>query len=140
MAEVKKKHGLLLTIWLILMLAAGLVSSIYNFMANSSYLNEFFYGKNLETNPPTITVLTSKIPFWTVILFGVLSVFDIVFVIFLFKWKKWAFYGFIATAIVGFMLDFYTISITSALYKTALQSLGLVILYLLLRPKWNFLE
>jgi len=103
-------------------------------------LNEILYGKPLLETAPMLAIITPTIPFWITTLFGILSLLNLIFIIFLFKWKKWAFYGFIVTVIVGFLLDFITLSLTSVLYKAIPGLLGLVILYLLLRRKWNYFE
>lgn len=137
MDKTEKKRGLLLTIWLILMLIANLVNTVYQFYF---ILNKILYGSKLLENVPMFAIMMPTIPFWVTISFGILSLLDLIFVIFLFKWRKWAFYGFIATLIIEFLLDFITLSTISVLYKSILSLLGLIILYLLLRPKWNHLE
>jgi hypothetical protein len=69
------------------------------------------------------------------ILSGVLSLLNIVFLLGVWKYKKWGFYGFLAISIINIILSiFFTGSIFIPLIS------GLIfpaILYFLIRPIWN---
>lgn len=115
----EKTYGVLLLLWLILMLFANLGSAAtYIFLGRAMTL---FY----PTAPPYIfTVL------------ALLSLVNVVITIFLFLWKKWAFYAFCGMAVIAFFLN-----IIMGLGPWALMGfLGPAILYALLRPKWHLLE
>jgi len=119
MVEAKKKFGVLLTAWLILMLITNAGGAIFYLLFGS-----------------LITIILPTIPFWAVYLFGILSLLNIVIVIFLFKWKKWAFFASCGMSVIAFLINI--------LIGTGITSIlglfGPVILWLLLRSKWNYLE
>lgn len=118
MAETEKKRGILLTAWLILMLLANAgVAIIY-----------FLFSGLVIALIPTMS--------WVIYIVGFLSLLNIVFTIFLFKWKKWAFFAFCAMAGIMFVIN---ILIGTGI-SSVLGFLGPVILWLLLRSKWNYLE
>jgi hypothetical protein len=116
----EKKRGWLLTAWLVLMLVA-------NFLSAASYL--FFNS--------SFTVLLPAVPIWTFYIYGVLALANFVFTIFLFKWKKWAFYAFLSVAVVAFIMN---IAIGLGVGTAIFGAVGVLILYLILRPKWALLE
>ncbi len=118
--ETEKKRGALLTIWLILML-------IFNGITALSYLlvGEF------------IASALSPIPIWAIYSLGVFALLNLVFTIFLFMWKRWAFFAFCGSAGIVFIINLVIeIGIVSAL----LGLIGPVILYLIMRSKWNLFE
>ncbi|MBW2995668.1 hypothetical protein KY332_00035 [Candidatus Woesearchaeota archaeon] len=120
MAETEKKRGALLTTWLILML-------IFNGLTALSYL---LLGGFLASVPP-IT------PMWTNYFFGVFALLNFVFTIFLFMWKRWAFFAFCVNAVIIFVINLVIgIGIVSALLGLS----GPVILYLIMRSKWELFE
>ncbi len=116
--KTEKKRGILLTGWLILMLLAN------SFSALSYFLGGSFFA----------TVLT--IPLWSLYTFGLLALFNVGFTIFLFKWKKWAFFAFCGNAVIAFVIN---LSIGAGFVSIS-GFLGILILYLILRPKWSLLE
>lgn len=119
MAEAEKKRGGLLTAWLILMLIANAGTTVFYFLAGS-----------------LITTLLPTIPSWAPYVLGVMSLLNFVFTIFLFKWKKWAFFAFCGMAGIALVINIVIGTGISSLFGL----LGPVILYLLLRSKWNYLE
>jgi len=120
MAKTEKKRGTLLTIWLILML-------IFNGITALSYL----LGGGF------ITSVLPTIPMWVIYSLGVFALLNFVFAIFLFMWKKWAFFGFCGSAGIIFVINLIIgIGFVSAL----LGLIGPVILYLIMRPKWDLFE
>jgi len=116
----EKDRGVLLTLWLILML-------IFNTGTALMYL---FLGQAI------ISAFPKAIPFWIVYIFIILSFANLLFTIFLFMWKKWAFFAFCASAIIIFLIN---ISIGLGIFTSILGLTGVIILYLILRPKWNLL-
>lgn len=119
MAEIEKKRGILLTIWLILMLLS-------NAGATLTYL---FGGKLISSLLPTV-------PSWAIYTMGVIGLLNIIFTIFLFMWKKWAFFAFCGTAAIAFLINL----VIGMGFSSILGLLGPVILYLILRSKWDMLE
>ena len=67
-----------------------------------------------------------------------MSLVGLIFTIFLFMWKKWAFFGICGMAIIFLILNIVVMKtgIITALFGLV----GVVILYLILRPKWDLLE
>jgi len=120
MATVEKKRGWLLTTWLILMLIGNAATAI-------SY---FFFGS-------FITAALPAIPSWVIYFLGIISLLNILFTIFLLKWKKWAFFAFCGMAGIVFVINVFSLGF--GIFQIA-GLLGSVILYLLLSPKWKYLE
>ena len=73
---------------------------------------------------------------WTVYLFAALGALNVVCVCFLFLWKKWAFFGFCGSAAVALAVNLYVGVGAFAFVGVA----GVVITYLILRPKWSLLD
>ncbi|NMA30789.1 MAG: hypothetical protein GX941_03140 [Candidatus Methanofastidiosa archaeon] len=59
-----------------------------------------------------------------------------VFVVYLFKWKRWAFYAFCISSALTLLMN-YSIGLGSF---SVLGLLGLVILYLAMRPQWALFD
>ena len=74
-------------------------------------------------------------PKWVVHMGGLLALMNVISVIYLLRWKKWAFFTFClstgVTVVVGIILGKY-------IYL--LSPVGLLILYILLRPEWSRLK
>jgi len=115
----EKKRGALLTIWLILMLLANAGTAL-------GYLLEGGF----------ITAVLPTIPSWAIYVLGVVTLLNVVFTIFLFMWKKWAFFALCGTAGLAFVINL----IIGMGFYSVFGLLGLIILYLILSPKWNLLE
>lgn len=113
----EKKRGGLLTFWLILMLIGNIITILV-----------YLLGRN---------ILTFLIPSWAIYIMPILALLNIVFVIFLFMWKKWAFFGFCGTTGVALVIN---IILGAGIFSIILGLAGPVILYLILRPKWDLLE
>ncbi|MFH1425508.1 MAG: hypothetical protein ABIG28_02140 [archaeon] len=113
-----KERGALLTIWLIIMLILNsLLAIIY-----------FFFGSIvLEAFP--------NVPAWAIYLFGLLTLINVVFAILLFRWKKWAFFGLCVVAIISFVINIF---IGVGIFSSFLGLLSPIILYLIMKPKWQF--
>jgi uncharacterized membrane protein YcgQ (UPF0703/DUF1980 family) len=111
-----KKRGTLLTVWLILML-----------IGNASTFIAYFLGGSL---------LFPIIPSWAIYSLGALAGFNILLIIRLFRWKKWAFFALVGTTAMAFAINTILIGLPASL----LGLIGIVILYAVLRPKWNLLQ
>ena len=108
----KQRHGCL-TAWLILMV-----------IANSLTAMLYLFASELVRRG------TPGMPGWAVPVLGVGSVLNVVFAVALFQWKKWAFYGFAATAVVAFAVNVVVkVNLGQALFGFA----GVGILYAVLQ-------
>ena len=74
---------------------------------------------------------------WIFYLAGVLALLNAGFGIFLFRWKRWAFYGLCISAIIAFVLN---LILGSDFITSLFGLLGPAILYLIIRSKWSLLE
>lgn len=114
----EKKRGTLLTLWLDFTLIA-------NAMAALAY---FRFGS-------LVTAVFPKSA-WAIPVFGALALLNMIFTIFLFRWKTWAFFAICASSGIAVLLNF----IVGLGIFSILGLFGPVILYLLLRSKWSYLE
>jgi hypothetical protein len=119
MDEIKKERGLLLTSWLFLMLLINIGGALIYLLLGIFYPN-----------------LIPTIPSWAIYFFGISEILMVVFIIFLFKWKKWAFFALCGMAIIALIINL----IIGVGFTSILGLIGVVILYLLLRSKWDLLE
>ena|SRR3989344_3527910 len=117
----EKKRGVLLTIWLILMLIANAAMALI-YLIGGSFISE----------------LTSTISSWAIYTLGILAVLNFIFTIFLFMWKKWAFFAFCGSAVVALIINL--IIGTNIIFSILSLIIGIGILYLILRPKWNLFD
>jgi hypothetical protein len=120
MVKNKKERGVLLTVWLIIMLIANFLTMLSYLVFNS-----------------TIAAFYPSFPAWVFYLYGLLGLLNLTFVILLLLWKKWAFYGFCVSAVTAFILNMIiSVGIGAAFFGLV----GPVILYLIMRPKWELFE
>lgn len=118
--EESKKRGTLLTIWLIWMLIANTGATLTYLLWNSAIITAF-----------------PNAPSWMFYIYGILCLANVIFAVFLFMWKKWAFFAFCGIAGIAFILNLIIgLGIVASIFGLA----GPVILYLILRPKWSLLE
>ena len=120
MVEKEKKRNTLLNVWLIIMLIANVFSAI-------SYL---FFNSLLSSAYPYA-------PSWIFHIYGLLSLINIILVSFLFKWKRWAFYVFCIVTLLALIMNIY---IGIEIIASMLGIVGPIILYLIMKPKWNLFE
>ena len=139
MAEPIKKRGFLLTAWLVLMLISTILAILFYFTIITFLLTGTPEGSAAESAgflAAAINPIVQLIPIWIIYTLAIGSIFNLILTIYLFKWKKWAFYGICILAIVFFIFNLIArLGILSSL----LGLLGPVILYLILRPKWELL-
>ena len=115
-----KKRGKLLTFWLVLMLIINAGTAFTYLIWNSS-----------------IIAMYPNVPSWIWYIYGFLGLANVVFTIFLFMWKKWAFLAFCGMAALAFILN---LIVGLGIISTILGLAGPVILYLILRSKWGLFE
>jgi len=84
-----------------------------------------------------ITAVLPTIPSWAIYVLGVGALLNVVFVIFLFMWKKWAFFALCGMAGIAFVINLVS---GMGIVPSILGLAGVVILYLILRSKWDLLE
>jgi len=106
--EQKQRHGCL-TAWLVLMIIANSISALIYLFASD------FIARTLPSAPS-----------WSFPILALLGIFNVICAIALFKWKKWGFYGFIASSIIALIINLI-IGIDVAQSLAGL--IGLVILY-----------
>ena len=115
-----KKRGKLLTFWLVLMLIVNAGTALAYLTWNSS-----------------IIAVYPNAPSWIWYIYGLLGLANVIFTVFLFMWKKWAFFALCGMAALTFILNLIIgLGIIYAIFGLA----GPVILYLIIRSKWGLLE
>ena len=121
--ETEKKRGILLTGWLILVLIVNAAFALI-YIVDPSYITY-------------ITDVFPPIPTGMIYLLGVCALLNVVFAIFLFMWKKWAFFASVGMAVIVFVINAGLIGVG---IFSPLGLLGPVILYLVMRPKWELFK
>jgi len=115
-----KARGKLLTIWLVLMLIANILAILICVLLNSVFSTAY-----------------PNAPFWASYVLGILGLVNIIFVVFLFRWEKWAFYALCGSAVASFALNIIIgVSTLSNIYGL----ISPIILYFILRPKWEMFD
>ena len=112
----EKERGVWLTIWLILIL-------IFNIFVISGYLFSILSGIQ-----PSISLVTY--------VFIGLALLNIIFIIILFKWKTIGFFGYVVSSVIAFVIN---LVIGNGILSIP-DLIGPVVLYLLLRSKWDYFE
>ncbi|MEA3429934.1 MAG: hypothetical protein U9R08_01540 [Nanoarchaeota archaeon] len=120
MLKIQKKRNILLTVWLIIMLIGNTLAVLSYLLLNSTIASQY-----------------SNVPSWIFYIYGMLSLANLVFVIFLFKWKKWAFYAFCGSAIFAFIMNLF---IGVGIFAAIVGLVGPVILYLVMKTQWDLFE
>lgn len=122
--KVRKENepGGLLTIWLVILTFLNLNSGMTYLVSIVAYNT----GNAMKYIPSTM-------PIWAVYLFLVISLLNLVFAIFLYKWKRWAFYGFCVSSLITVIVNIWI-----GLGIIAIVGLANpVIIYFLMKPKWE---
>jgi hypothetical protein len=117
--EQKSRQGCL-TVLLILMIAADSLSTFL-------YL---FKGQTILKTMPNM-------PGWALYVYGLCSLIGVLCGFAVWKWKKIGVYGFIATTIVIFI---FNLALGINIFAAVLGLLGPVLLIILLRPVWSYLD
>jgi hypothetical protein len=123
MTDTKVKRSGCLTAFIIIMIVLYALGAIGSFVAGpllAGMLPEY----DVSAGNPIFNAL--------------LSVLSIVFLIGVWKYKKWGFYGFVAVAVLNIILSIFT---TGSIIGSIISGLIFpVILYFLLRPIWNHMS
>ena len=113
-----KKRNTGLTVWLVIMI----IFAAWAALANLGML----FGTSYYFMPG-----------WIVFTMGLLSVVNVVLLLNVWKWKMWAFQALVGTTVIAFILNLIGgISFFSAIWGFV----GLLILYLFMRPQWKWFE
>jgi hypothetical protein len=120
MAKKEKKRSGLLTGWLVFMLIANFFTALLYFILNSAIAPDHL-----------------NVPSWIFYIYGLLSLINFSLVIFLLMWKRWAFYALIGSAIIAFIMN---LAIGVGIVTAIFGLVGPLILYLIMRPKWDLFE
>lgn len=124
--ETKERHGCV-SAWLVLMIILNSLTACIYLLAGD------WLAKNSQV----------KIPDNMRILLAVLGIANVIFAIFLFQWKKWAFWGFAATAVGALVIN---LNIGLGVGQSLFGLLGIAVLYGVLQIKkddvsaWKNLE
>lgn len=108
----KKRHGCL-TAWLILMIIANSLTSLAFLIGSQSVRLKF-----------------PQAPPWAFPVLGALGVINLVCAIALLKWKKWGFFGFVASSLIAFAVN---LMVGVPIYQALLGIVGFVVLFGLLQ-------
>lgn len=115
--DVEKKRGFWLTGFLVLM-----------FIANP--LTAFSYF----SNPEAIMIYMPGATAPVMMVLGVLAVLNFVVAVGMWLWKRWGVYGYYASVVVAFLINIYI----GLGYMSVLGFLGVLIIYLLTRKRWQY--
>jgi hypothetical protein len=112
-----KERGALITIWLTLMFIANAVTAIVYIFFNSqiSKLIPMYYPMLLY-------------------LFGVIAFVNVFLVLFMFNWKRWAFWTFVGTTSITFIIN---ASAGIGIITSLLGFISPILLYLIIRSRWT---
>lgn len=108
MNQPKKRHGCLTAV-LVLMI-----------VANSAAALLYLFGSGL------IQQSLPDVPVWTIFVLGICSGFNLICAIAIFRWKKWGFWGFIASAVIALVTN---TQIGIGIGNLVFGLLGVVLLY-----------
>ncbi len=116
-----KERGTLLTVWLILLLAANAGTVLLYLLLMIS---------------PAGRLFLEGVPVWAVYVFIFGGVFNLICTFSLFLWKKWALFGLCASAGIALAVNLYI-----GVGAVAFLGLGAAVMtYLVLRPKWALFD
>jgi uncharacterized membrane protein (DUF2068 family) len=107
MSDAKQRHGCL-SAWLVLMIVGNSLVAVANLIATAAA------GQNFLNAPR-----------WTSPVLAVGAIVNVIFAYALWHWKKWGFYGFIATAALAFAIN---LKIGASIIQALLGLAGLAIL------------
>ena len=108
MSEGKQRHGCL-TAFLVVGIIMNAIASLMNLLG----------GAMIRQNFPDA-------PSWALPVLGIGGVFNIVCLIALFQWKKWGFYGAVASGILAFVVN---LAVGLNIVQALLGLVGIAVLY-----------
>jgi len=120
MAQGPKKRGGCLTAFLIAVMVINPLVGLYYLLASSQ-----------------VKDAVPSMPDWALPALIIMCFFNFVCAIAIWNWKKWGFYGFLASSIIAFVVN---LSTGIPIYQSIFGLVGLAILFALLRPVWDELE
>lgn len=129
----KKKRGVFLTIWLILIL----IFTIIGFFLGIFSMVIMTILNGLMDSSVTAMIGGAEQPFWYLILSIVLNFIAIIILIFIFKWKKWAFFTYCFLIVAGIIANFI---VFASILNIVLSLIFPLVLYLLVMTKWKNFE
>jgi len=129
MKKTTKERGVFLTVWLVLMLVANAWAVLVNFVV--AYL---LNSGILMNSAKELALVYSQFPIWIFYLSGIGGIINIILIIFLFMWKKWAFFVLCGLTGIYFIIN---LAIGAGIFMAIFGLTGIVILYLIIRPKWK---
>lgn len=115
-----RKRGGCLTAFLLFMIAANGLSTLMYLLGG-----------------PVVRAQLPDYPGWVITVLGVLGLANVVSAIGVWGWKRWGFYGYLAVTFLSFALNVY---IGQNIVSSLAGFIGVIILYLLMRPVWNQME
>lgn len=108
MNEGKQRHGCL-TAWLILMIIVNAATALFYLLGSAA----------IKQNFPSA-------PVWTFPVLAVVGIANVVCAVALFQWKKWGFFGFIATSIIAFVVN---LTVGVNIVQASIGLVGVALLY-----------
>ena len=109
-----KKRGILLTIWLLIMLIA-----------------------NTYTGYTFLKLVFSEFGTWMYYAYSFVSLLNVVFIISLFMWKRWAFYAFCGSSVLAIVLN---LLMGLGMFAIFFGISGPIVLYLFMSSRWKMFE
>lgn len=93
----------------------------------------------LLTNSTGLGDILSKlsVPLWTLTFYPILAIVNACTLVALYRWRKWGFYVLLTSSLVAFTMN---VAILGLKFEFIAGLLGIVLIYILLRPKWSMLE
>lgn len=108
---------------------------LLTFLLFPNVIGTLSYILVLTKASPTFNALQTA-PLWATHAFGILVMLNVVLIVNLFRWRKWAFFGFCGSVAAALLVSAL---IGTELRILVLGTLGPVVLYVLLRPQWHLL-
>lgn len=122
MTDTQVKRSGCLTVFIIALIVLYVLSALGAFLA----------GPLVASLVPEYTAETAN-----PLIGGILALLNIVFLVGVWKFKKWGFYGFVAVCIINIVISVVT---TSSIFIPVISGLILpALLYVLIRPIWNYM-
>ena len=115
----ERKRGGCLTAWLILMMVFNPLVTIYYLVSGSAIQNSM-----------------PAYPSWGIPVMIVLTLVNLACAIALWGWRKWGLYGLIASSLVAFLINVFTLGFAASVSGLV----GIVIMIALVRPVWKQME
>lgn len=87
-----------------------------------------------------LPTLIAKTDFFTVAITGI-SIIQLIFIIGIWLWKRWGIWGYVITNLITPLIAFLRVDSLTDMIISLVQELSLIlVLYLLVKPKWQFFE